>query len=256
MDALAALRLQIEWGADEALDHSPIDRLASVSALPVAAVAPRSPAVLRAATPASPPAARAQDLADAAESIEALRTALMNFDGCALRTTATQLVFADGNGEAGLMFVGEAPGAEEDRAGLPFVGASGQLFDRMVASIGLDRSRFLITNVIPWRPPGNRTPNDGEVAACLPFLLRQIALRRPKRVVLLGSLATAAVTGNPAGIRKLRGRWLAVTVRGMEQPVPMLPTYHPAYLLRTPAAKRETLADLLTLRTALDADRS
>ena len=140
------------------------------------------------------------------------------------------------------------------RAGLPFVGPSGQFLDRMLASIGLDRTKFLITNVILWRPPGNRNPTDNEVLICLPFLFRHIALVRPRRLVLLGNMAARSVTGSSEGIRRIRGRWIQVTIPGLERPVPALPTLHPAYLLRTPGAKRDAWADLITLRRALDAD--
>jgi DNA polymerase len=258
MDALTALRLQLEWGVDEALAEAPVDRL---SARPVAAPA-RSVAHAPLAAPALPgftplaaaPVARAQQLAAAANTREELRAALAAFDGCPLKATATNLVFSDGNPEAGLMLVGEGPGAEEDRAGLPFVGPSGQFLDRMLASIGLDRTKYLITNLIPWRPPGNRNPTDNEVLVCLPFLLRHIALVRPRRLVLLGALATRGVTGTNTGITRMRGRWIEAAIPGLERPVPALPMLHPAYLLRTPGAKRDAWADLLLLRRTLDAD--
>jgi DNA polymerase len=152
------------------------------------------------------------------------------------------------------MLVGEGPGAEEDRIGRPFVGPSGQFLDRMLASIGLDRDKYLITNLIPWRPPGNRNPTDSEVLICLPFLLRQIALARPRRLVLLGLLATRALAGDNSGIRRLRGRWLSVTVPGLDAPIPALPMLHPAYLLRNHGAKRDAWADMILLRRTLDAD--
>lgn len=243
MDALTALRLQLEWGADEALEAAPVNRLARAAAVP-RSVTP----------PPQGPAARAARIAEACDSVEALRAALAEFDGCALRGTATNLVFADGNPQATLMLVGEAPGGEEDRAGLPFVGPSGRLLDRMLASIGLDRQNVLITNLIPWRPPGNRNPTDSEVVLCLPFLLRHIALTRPRRLVLLGALATRAITGNAAGIRRMRARWVDLAIPGLEHPVPALPMLHPAYLLRTPGAKRDAWSDLIMLRRALDAD--
>jgi uracil-DNA glycosylase family 4 len=146
------------------------------------------------------------------------------------------------------MLVGEAPGAEEDRAGLPFVGPSGQLLDRMLASIGLDRTQVLITNILPWRPPGNRTPSEAEIAVCLPFLLRHIALVAPEFLLLLGTTSVRAITGNNQGIRRLRGQWQSLAIPGLDRQVPALPTYHPAYLLRTPLAKREAWADLLELQ--------
>jgi uracil-DNA glycosylase len=262
MDALQALRLQLAWGADEALAEAPQDRLAAPPSRAASAreSAQESPGA-DPGTPAAPGersrtggAARAWEAANEATSRAELRAALAAFEGCALAATATNLVFADGNPEAGLVLIGEAPGAEEDRAGLPFVGPSGQLLDAMLASIGLDRGQALILNVLPWRPPGNRTPTDEEINLCLPFLLRHLALVRPRRLVLLGALAARALTGRTEGIRRLRGRWLEVAVPGLAAPVPALPTYHPAYLLRTPAAKREAWADLLALRRALDAD--
>jgi DNA polymerase len=263
--ALAALRLQLEWGVDEALGETPINRLSPRPALRLHTPPAAVPATLQ-SQPAIPagliqpgapaPVLRAHEIAAAARSIDELRAALANFDGCPLAATATNLVFADGNPASGLMFVGEGPGAEEDRAGKPFVGPSGQFLDRMLASIGLDRSRFLITNLIPWRPPGNRNPTDNEVLICLPFLLRHIALVRPRRLVLLGSLASRAVISTNAGIRRLRGRWLDVEIPGLERPLPTLPMLHPAYLLRTPGAKRDAWADLILLRRILDRDLS
>jgi DNA polymerase len=264
MDALAALLLQLEWGADEALDEAPIDRLAP-RARPSAGAAPAAPAGNAAAvrspqaTPPRPiaptaPQARAAAIAAGAATRAELRAALAGFDGCGLSVTATNLVFADGNPDAGLMLVGEGPGAEEDRAGKPFVGPSGQLLDRMLASIGIDRTQCLITNLIPWRPPGNRNPTPQEILLCLPFLLRHIALARPRRLVLLGAIATAAVTNSNTGIRKMRGRWVETAIPGLDQPIPALPMLHPAYLLRNPGAKRDAWADLRLLRRTLDAD--
>jgi DNA polymerase len=216
MDVLEALRLQIEWGADEALAELPLDRLAAppprapAAAPPLAASrppaprpAPAPPALLPVAGNAQ--AQRARDIAAACTTLEELRAALAGFDGCPLSATATHLVFNDGNPQTDLMLIGEGPGADEDRAGKPFVGKSGQLLDRMLASIGLDRTKCLITNVVFWRPPGNRTPTDAEVQTCLPFLHRQIALVRPKRLVLVGGLSAKALTGNPAGILRSRG---------------------------------------------------
>ncbi|MBR0684196.1 uracil-DNA glycosylase, partial [Roseomonas eburnea] len=218
--------------------------------------APPRPAVV--ATPAmlAPPAAtRAAEAAAAAHDLPALREAIAAFDGSALRETATNLVFADGAPESGLMLIGEAPGAEEDRLGRPFVGQSGQLLDRMLASIGLSREAggFYITNILPWRPPGNRTPTDAEIGLFLPFVLRHIALVRPRRLVLLGGVSAKALLRAKDGITRLRGRWHSVAVDGLGE-VPALATLHPAYLLRTPAAKRDAWADLLLLRRTLDAE--
>ena len=253
MDALTALRLQIEWGADEALDDAPVDRTRPAASRPVAVLGV-APAINRmeATAPLRPgPVARAQSVAEAAGSLDELRAALAGFTDCPLAATATNLVFSDGNPAAGLVLVGEAPGAEEDLSGKPFVGASGQFLDRMLASVALDRTKLLITNLIPWRPPGNRPPTESEVLMCLPFLLRHLALVRPRIVVSLGALSTRALTGNDAGIRKLRGRWRELELDGVGR-VRLLPMLHPAYLLRTPGAKRDAWADLMALRRALD----
>ena len=264
---IAALRLQLDWGADEALATLPLDRTAPPPAEPdLATVAEttrpdaarpdsgpptllRRPAAVRAPTPA---ATRAAALAAGADSLEALREAMARFDGSPLRETATNLVFADGVPESGLMLIGEAPGGDEDRLGRPFVGVSGQLLDRMLASVGLSRERdFYITNILPFRPPGNRTPTDAEIALFLPFILRHIALAKPRRLLLLGGVAAKALLRSREGITRLRGRWLEVTTQE-ETPLPALATLHPAYLLRTPSAKREAWADLLLLRRTLD----
>jgi uracil-DNA glycosylase family 4 len=254
---LAALALQTDWGADEALEDAPPDRARAPSTpraepAPDRAPAPSAPTLLRAAAPA-PVAARAAAAAAAAESLEALRDAIAAFDGSSLRETATNLVFADGAPESGLMMIGEAPGADEDRLGRPFVGQSGQLLDRMLASVGLSReSGFYITNILPWRPPGNRTPTDAEIALFLPFVMRHIALVRPRHVVLLGGVSAKALLRAKEGITRLRGRWHPVEVEGLGS-LPMLATLHPAYLLRTPAAKRDAWADLVLLRRTIDA---
>lgn len=274
-DALALLALQLEWGADESLTAEGVDRFAlssqpaamavlrttlaeAAAPAPLAASPPRQESVARSALAAPvgrgavrPAAAQAAALAAGCQTLAELRAAVAGFEGCALRDTATNLVFSDGNPEARIMLVGEAPGAEEDRAGLPFVGASGQLLDRMLGSIGLDRRQVLITNILPWRPPGNRTPTEAEIATCLPFVLRHIALVAPDFLLLLGATAVRAITGDTQGIRRMRGRWQSLTVPGMDRPIPTLPTYHPAYLLRTSLAKREAWSDLLQLQEKL-----
>ena len=256
----AALALQSDWGADEALMESPAERLTAREAparpeprpapeAPPRPARPAAPVVLATAPPAQ---ARARELADAAPDLAALKAAIASFDASALRETATNLVFGEGIADSGLMLIGEAPGADEDRAGRPFVGASGQLLDKMFGSVGLSReSNFYITNILPWRPPGNRTPTDAEVALFLPFLQRQVALIRPKRLVLVGGVAAKGLIGGKEGITRLRGRWHEVEIPGLGR-LPALPTLHPAYLLRSPASKREAWADLLALRRALD----
>jgi DNA polymerase len=260
---LAALRLQIEWGADEALEALPVDR-AAVAAAPVAVAAPplgaperpapavaRSAQVFAASLPlVAAPAAAARLAAEAAD-LHALRAAIAAADS-PLKDTATNLVFSDGNPEAGLMIIGEAPGADEDRLGKPFVGVSGQLLDRMLGSIGLERSRdFYLTNILPWRPPGNRTPTDTEITLFTPFVLRHIELVRPRHLVLLGGVAAKTLLRAKEGITRLRGRW-----HRLEMPdgnaLPALATLHPAYLLRSPGAKRDAWSDLVLLRRTLD----
>jgi DNA polymerase len=225
-------------------------------ARPPPAAAPVSPAPAAIAPPSGPLEAvtAAQQAAASAQTLAQLHAAIAAFRECGLAATATQAVVLDGNAGSGLLFIGEAPGAEEDRSGLPFVGPSGRFLDRMLASIGLDRHGFAITNIVWWRPPGNRTPTDAEVATCLPFLHRLIGLMQPRRLVLLGAPATRTMTGRREGITRLRGRWLDVVVPGLAAPVPALATLHPAYLLRTPGAKRDAWADLRTLRRTLDAD--
>ncbi|MBL6458940.1 uracil-DNA glycosylase [Belnapia sp. T6] len=254
---IAALRLQLDWGVDEALAEAPLDRTARRDPAPAAPPepAPRPAPRPLAATPlrAQPPAAtRAAELAAGADSLPALREAMAQFEGSPLRETATNLVFADGVPDAGLMLIGEAPGADEDRLGRPFVGVSGQLLDRMLASVGLSRERdFYITNILPFRPPGNRTPTDAEIALFLPFILRHVELARPRRLVLLGGVAAKALLRSREGITRLRGRWHQVTV-SPDMEIPALATLHPAYLLRTPSAKRDAWSDLLLLRRTLD----
>jgi DNA polymerase len=257
----AALALQCDWGADEALMESPADRLAvreaaaraPEAARPAPEPAPRPVRAAPVALATAPPAiTRAEALAEAAPDLAALKAAIAAFDGSPLKETATNLVFGEGVAESGLMLIGEAPGADEDRAGRPFVGASGQLLDRMFASVGLSReSNFYITNILPWRPPGNRTPTDAEVALFLPFLRRQVAQVRPKRLVLVGGVAAKGLIGGIEGITRLRGRWHEVDIPGLGR-LPVLPTLHPAYLLRSPASKRDAWADLLLLRRTLE----
>ncbi|HEY1260109.1 MAG TPA: uracil-DNA glycosylase [Stellaceae bacterium] len=247
---LALLRWYIEMGADEAIAQRPVDRLAP----PAPAPAAREPvAVPRRAAPVLGGSAQsARLMASAAETVEALEAAIAAFEGCALKHTATTTVFADGNPSAPVMIVGEAPGAEEDRTGRPFVGRAGQLLDRMLAAIGLDRNTVLITNVIYWRPPGNRTPTAAEIASCLPFVLRHVALVAPKVLVLAGGTAAGALLPQGGGITRLRGRWFELDVPGLDRPVPTLPMFHPSFLLRAPERKREAWRDLLTLRARLD----
>ncbi|MEC8026939.1 MAG: uracil-DNA glycosylase [Pseudomonadota bacterium] len=286
-ERLAALRWQVEAGADEALAAAPVDRLSAPAAAAVAhsPVAVPQPAAMEptAAAPPAPPVAparleaaptqtsapaltetpaqapvKAPDVALAAETaaaaapdLPALRAALAAFDGCGLKETASNLVFADGNPEADLMLIGEAPGADEDRRGLPFVGVSGQLLDHMLASIGRDRGNCYITNMLPWRPPGNRQPTAAELTACLPFLRRHIQLAAPRVLVFVGGTSAKTLLARSEGIMRLRGRWYDYAPGGERAPIPALAIFHPAYLLRSPAQKALAWRDLLTLKVYL-----
>ncbi|MBE1236626.1 uracil-DNA glycosylase [Phaeovibrio sulfidiphilus] len=193
----------------------------------------------------------ARELAGAARTLPDLQAALDSFSACPLRRTATNTVFGVGNPQSGIMIVGEAPGADEDRQGIPFVGVSGKLLDAMLASIGLDRSSAYISNVIPWRPPGNRRPTADEIALCLPFLSRHLDLVRPRLVLALGGLAAQTLLSRTEGITRLRGRWGDLAVQGESAGTPVLATFHPAYLLRTPEHKRLAWRDLLEFRARM-----
>jgi uracil-DNA glycosylase len=254
------LAFYLEAGVDCALGDEPINRLVDPGMLPAApAVVPPQPAKLvNAPLPAvrSEPApapdaaiASARDAARTAPTLAALRALLETFDGCALKHTATQLVFADGNPQARIMFVGEAPGRDEDIEGLPFVGRSGKLLDRMMGAIGLDRSKAYIANVIPWRPPGNRTPTPQETQICLPFIQRQIELVDPDVLVTLGNPSTQTLLATREGIMRTRGKWLDYDTG--TRTIRALATFHPAYLLRSPSYKRMAWQDLRAIAKVL-----
>ena len=260
-----------EAGVDALLEETPTDRFASDR--PSAVPAPRAeaarakgeassarpgpmrerelPGRVAAAVAVSPEAAvmAAREAAKSAGSLEELCALLERFEGCTLRTTATQLVFADGNPQARVMFVGEAPGRDEDIEGLPFVGRSGKLLDRMMSAIGLDRTSAYIANIVPWRPPGNRTPTPQESAICLPFTLRQIELADPDILICLGNPSTQTLLATKEGITKTRGRWFKYDTGSRE--IRALATYHPAFLLRSPLQKRHAWRDFLALKKAL-----
>jgi DNA polymerase len=270
---LELLKWYIEAGVDEALDDVPVDRLAAVPE--PAAPAPSSPTPMSgpptqeavpSPTPAFVPGARqqpvnlvsrdairhgAREAATAAKTLDELRTALTEFEGCELKQTAKSLVFGDGEAGARLMIVGEAPGAEEDRQGLPFVGPAGKMLERMLAAIGLQRSDVYITNVVPWRPPGNRTPTDAEIGACLPFIERHIELVDPQILVMVGGASAKSLLGLSQGIMRLRGKWYDYESLHMASPIAARAILHPAYLLRTPAQKRDTWLDLIDIRKKL-----
>jgi uracil-DNA glycosylase len=248
---LELLRWYVAMGADETIGSAPADRFAPPPRIPERSVA--APAVRFAPSPAPAMAeASSSAIAAAARTLEELEAAVRAFEGCALKRGATNTVFADGVPGAPLMIIGEAPGADEDRIGRPFVGRSGQLLDRMLATIGLDRkSNAYITNILYWRPPGNRKPTGDEIATCLPFVRRHIALARPDLVMLSGGTATAALLDRADGITKIRGRWFSLEMPGGGPPVPALATYHPSFLLRAPGRKSEAWRDLLALQSRL-----
>jgi uracil-DNA glycosylase family 4 len=252
-EMLAVLDWYRAAGVDIAVGEEPVDRFAQ---RPPARAVPQSvSAAPTAEQPAQAPVlggdpAEARSLAASAQSLDQLQALLGSYDGCGLKLRATQLVFADGNPEAEIMLIGEAPGAEEDRQGKPFVGRSGQLLDRMLAAIGLDRSKVYIANTVPWRPPGNRTPTPEEMALCLPFLHRQVELVAPRLVMTLGGPAMQTVFATTNGIIKMRGKWSSVTIGN--HVVDAIPTLHPAYLLRNPAAKQQAWKDMLSLKLRAD----
>lgn len=220
-------------------------------ARPAPPPAPASNALADAVMPSEEAVASARELSARATTLGELRDAMDGFQGCNLRLTARNLVFADGNPDAKVMLVGEAPGRDEDEQGLPFVGRSGQLLDRMLAAIGLDRSSVYISNVIAWRPPGNRAPTPQETEICRPFIERHIELANPQVLVLLGASSSRMLLATNEGILRLRGRWRKITIAGRE--VDTLPMLHPAYLLRQPAQKRLAWGDLLKLKARLEA---
>jgi uracil-DNA glycosylase len=278
-EARELLAFYRDAGADALLAEEAVDRMAdsAVSSasdrgtvakqrdegepfLSTPSIPARAPALVRneasniPTQPALPPpdvaAMAAREAAANIKTLDELRALLEKFQGCGLRATATQLVFADGNPQAHVMFVGEAPGYEEDISGRPFVGRSGKLLDRMMEAIGLDRTKAYIANVVPWRPPGNRTPTPQETAICLPFIRRQIELADPDILVCLGQPATQTLLGTREGITKTRGRWFKFDTGKRE--IRAMATLHPAYLLRQPLQKRLAWRDFLALKKALN----
>lgn len=254
-EAAGALRWLSEMGADEIIGEEPVNRL--LGPAPVRP-APESQAVARPAfVPAPFPVAQGSSPAEGCTSLAGIAAALGAFDACPLRKTATQLCFADGNHEARVMLVGDAPDRDEDIQGKPFAGRRGQLLDRMLAAIGLSRgavdrdSAVFITNLVFWRPPGNRTPTEAETQMCLPFLLKAIELQKPDVIVSLGITPAQRLTGRNDAMLKMRGQWVTANLRGRN--IPLLTTFHPTYLLLQPAQKRLAWRDLLSLRQMLDA---
>ena len=273
-DLLQALAWQLELGADEAIGEAPADRFAEsaatatapTGAAPAARRAPDRASGVTADAPPGPEGPQAaegksaeqsaHDLARAATTLEELAEAMQGFEGSPLKKGARSFVFRDGLAGARVMVIGEAPGGEEDRVGRPFVGRAGQLLDRMLAAIGLSRTApapedaAYITNILPWRPPGNRTPAQAEVALFLPFIERHIELAKPDFILSVGNTPTKTLLDTATGIKRMRGRWVRHKASGL----PLLPSFHPAYLLRQPADKRLAWRDLLSLRAALDGE--
>ena len=252
----ALLRWYVDAGVDECIGEAPVDRFVAVPP-PVQALvpAPRPSVAAQVASPvvAAPPISYGAHPADAVTSVAELKAMVEAFDGCGLKQFASRTVFADGNPAARVMFVGEAPGADEDRQGLPFVGISGKLLDRMIESIGLSRTESAyITNVVFWRPPGNRAPTDEEIAVCLPFVRRHIELVNPAVLVLVGGLSAKTLLATSLGITRVRGRWHEYHTPGLAAPIPAMPLFHPAYLLRSPQQKRFAWRDLLAIRARLN----
>ena len=265
------LTFYLEAGVDALVGEEPVDRFApepappAMETRPAAPVAPdRPPSMIRTTLPpkgvpvtpavAAPPSPdvavmAAREAAKSAATLEDLKTILGAFDGCGLKKSAKQLVFSDGNPQARVMFVGEAPGSDEDRAGLPFIGRSGKLLDLMMKAIGLDRTQAYIANIIPWRPPGNRTPTPQESQICLPFISRQIELADPDILVCLGGPSSQTLLGFTDGIRKTRGRFMPYKTGKRE--IRAIATFHPAYLLRSPLEKRLAWRDFLSIKQAL-----
>ncbi len=241
------LNWQIEMGADEAIADAPQGWPRALEAPPERPAPAAATPVLALAEPSS--------IQPKARTLEELRLELLAFEGCGLKRTAKNLVFADGNPSSPVMMVGEAPGEDEDRQGLPFVGVSGKLLDRMAGFAGLTRENFYITNILPWRPPGNRSPSDQEIAACMPFIERHVALVRPRVLIALGGVAAKTLLKSKDGITKMRGKRLEYAYHDVESGAARtclcIPMFHPAYLLRQSSLKRLAWRDWLMLKKIL-----
>ncbi|PHX99185.1 MAG: uracil-DNA glycosylase [Rhodospirillaceae bacterium] len=254
-DLPSLLRWHLDAGVDETIGDVPVDSYAPVVAPPLQTMSP--PVAARSVqTTVATPAVTHQSSAHIAQNCKTLaelKAAVESYDGCALKAFATRTVFADGQPNARVMVIGEAPGEDEDRQGLPFVGVSGKLLDRMLGSVGLDRAtNTYITNIVFWRPPGNRKPTAEEIVLCMPFVQRQIELLDPAVLLLVGGPSASTILANPQGITKLRGKWFEYESPGLSRPVPTMATFHPAYLLRSPNQKRLAWRDLLLFKKKLD----
>ncbi len=254
-DLPSLLRWHLDAGVDETIGDVPVDRYAPVVAPPLQTMSP--PVAARSVqTTVATPAVTHQSSAHIAQNCKTLaelKATVESYDGCALKAFATRTVFADGQPNARVMVIGEAPGEDEDRQGLPFVGVSGKLLDRMLGSVGLDRAtNTYITNIVFWRPPGNRKPTAEETVLCMPFVQRQIELLDPAVLLLVGGPSASTILANPQGITKLRGKWFEYESPGLSRPLPTMATFHPAYLLRSPNQKRLAWRDLLLFKQKLD----
>jgi uracil-DNA glycosylase family 4 len=249
-DAFALLSLQVEWGAEESIGLDPNDRLRPVEAKPVPPSFARPAPVPE--PPRGTPGERALALAGQAVTLDDLRTALAGFDGCALRDTASNLVFAEGDPTSTTLVVGEAPGREEDRGGHPFAGPEGQVLDQMLASIGLTRAELMLTPLLPWRPPGGRPPSAAEIAICLPFLHRLVALLKPHRIVLFGATAARTILPQSTNRRRNTRVWVESSIPGMPSTLPSLPLPGLVELLKNPPLRRDAWAGLRLLRRTID----
>ena len=258
------LKWYVDAGVDCVLDNSPCNRL-------IDKPAPRRPAQTtnnaKGITEVKKKASTsellsreasfqtARESADSAASLDELKAAISRFEGCPLKFTAKNLVFGSGAVSSDLMIIGEAPGAEEDRQGIPFVGPAGQLLDKMLNAIDLTRDLVYVTNILPWRPPGNRPPTDTEISACLPFIKRHIVLVRPKILLMLGGTSAKTLLGTTEGIMRLRGKWKNYNSEEIGAPIAARALLHPAFLLRQPEQKRETWLDLLEIGAKLQSLR-
>jgi uracil-DNA glycosylase len=258
-DAYALLCLQLEWGADEALDPDPIDRFRPLEPHPIErphpVLRPAPPAPAAEAQPGTP-AERALALAGRAATLDELRAAIAAFDGCALRDTASNLVFAEGDPTSTTLIIGETPGREEDRSGHPFAGPEGALLDQMLASIHLDRTRLMLAPLLPWRPPGGRPVNAGELAVCLPFLHRLVGLLQPRQLVLFGSTAARSVLTLGSNRRRLPRGWTEAGIPGLPNKLPALALPGLAEMLKTPPLRKDAWVGLRLLRRSLDEEQT
>lgn len=271
VDLTAALQWHIDAGCDECIEDEPINRFELIDSAPMMAAPQQTqaqPAVISSAA-ASPGVSRgtkvdprdvdnnqqvrsAMMLAAQAKNIDELRQALDTFEGCILKKTATNLVLSDGPENAKLMLVGEAPGAEEDRQGLPFVGPSGQLMNAILGSVGIAREEVLFSNTVFWRPPGNRTPTTQEAAVCKPFIERLIEIVDPKILICVGAPSAHTLLGQTQGISRLRGKWFSFQTPNLSHPIDAIAIFHPSYLLTTPAKKRDVWNDIRMIKRKLD----